>query len=240
MHSLVNARESIGYMEKSGANLSQSLKRLSTGIKVDAKDAGGLAVSTKMDSVITRTRTLGENVQNGMSFLESQDAAQSKLGAILTRMSELRVRYDDPTMNTSDGANLNREFKELQDDVRTLAQKKFNGISLFSSGSDADSKLVIGANSANPSNVREVTRNQFFNSLLDTQSSGGPQAGSKPAFAKFGSFTDRAVNATGGTASGGKVNGLQGSVPGSPIPINWARGSATIPAVNGVATGTHD
>jgi flagellin-like hook-associated protein FlgL len=213
MHSLVNARESIGYMEKSGANLSQSLKRLSTGIKVDATDAGGLAVSTKMDSVITRTRTLGENVQNGMSFLESQDAAQSKLGAILTRMSELRVRYDDPTMNTSDGANLNREFKELQDDVRTLAQKKFNGISLFSSGSDADSKLVIGANSANPSNIREVTRNQFFNSLLDTQSSGGPVGGLLPVPAKRGSFLPRNVNATGGTASvpGGVVNGLQGS-----------------------------
>ena len=124
MHSLVSARQSIGYMEKSGANLSQSLKRLSTGIKVDATDAGGLAVSTKMDSVITRTRTLGENVQNGMSFLESQDAAQSKLGAILTRMSELRVRYDDPTINTSDGANLNREFKELQDDVRDLGPEK--------------------------------------------------------------------------------------------------------------------
>ena len=71
MHSLENARQTIGYMESSGANLSQSLKRLSSGIKVDANDAGGLAVSTKMDSFITRTRTLGANVQNGMSFLES-------------------------------------------------------------------------------------------------------------------------------------------------------------------------
>jgi flagellin-like hook-associated protein FlgL len=228
MHSLVSARESIGYMEKSGANLSQSLKRLSTGIKVDAKDAGGLAVSTKMDSVITRTRTLSANVQNGMSFLESQDAAQSKLGAILTRMSELRVRYDDPTTNTSDGANLNREFKELQDDVRALAQKKFNGISLFSSGSDADSKLAIGANSANPSNIRDITRNQFFNSLLQTHSSGGPRAGSKNAFAKFGSFTDRTVDAIGGKAS------LTGDVV-----VNGVRGSANIPPVKGIATGTH-
>ena len=236
MHSLVSARQSIGYMEKSGANLSQSLKRLSTGIKVDATDAGGLAVSTKMDSVITRTRTLGENVQNGMSFLESQDAAQSKLGAILTRMSELRVRYDDPTINTSDGANLNREFKELQDDVRTLAQKKFNGISLFSSGSDADSKLVIGANSANPSNVREVTRNQFFNSLLDTQSSGGPVGGLATRQVNFGSFTDRPVPATGGTVADFTVKGLQGTAIVSTFtPIGGTVADFTVNGLQGTA-----
>ena len=34
MHSFVDARQSVGYLESTGANLSQSLKRLSTGIKL--------------------------------------------------------------------------------------------------------------------------------------------------------------------------------------------------------------
>ena len=101
MHSFVDARQSVGYLESTGANLSQSLKRLSTGIKIEgAGDAGRLAVSAKLDSAIGRSLALGANIQNGLSFLEAQDAAQNRLGEIITRMAELRQRFDDTIRNS--------------------------------------------------------------------------------------------------------------------------------------------
>ena len=127
-----------------GANLSQSLKRLSTGIKIEgAGDPGRLSVSGKLDSAIGRSLALGANVQNALSFLEAQDAAQNRLGEIITRMAELRQRFDDTIRNSQDGTVYNREFKELKEEVKSIANKKFNGISLFSNENDDKSQLVV-------------------------------------------------------------------------------------------------
>ena len=127
MHSFSAARESISHMETTEAKLSKSLGRLSSGLKLKIdEDAGGLAVSSKLDSTISRSAAIAKNLQNGLSFLESQDAAQSRLGAIITRMTELRHRYDDLTLNAGDKHSLNREFKELKEEILEALIIKFS------------------------------------------------------------------------------------------------------------------
>ena len=66
----------------------------------------------------------------GSLFLEAQDAAQSKLGDILTRISELLRTLDDPATNQGDANNYNREFHDLKDEIRAISKKKFNGVFL--------------------------------------------------------------------------------------------------------------
>ena len=236
MHSFVDARQSVGYLESSGANLSQSLKRLSTGIKVEgAGDAGGLAVSSKLDSAIARSLALGANVQNGMSFLEAQDAAQTRLGGILTRMSELRQRYDDPIRNLGDGAKLNREFKHLQEEIRSLGQKKFNGISLFSNGSHQDSKLVIETDGVSRPISGEITRNIFFESILANQNTGGAIGASVTTQGALGSFGATGITPAGGATADQTVNGASGTTPNQTV--NATSGTTPDQTVNG-ASGT--
>ena len=214
MHSFSAARESISHMDTTGANLSKSLGRLSSGLKAKMdEDAGGLAVSSKMDTVISRSAVIAQNVQNGLSFLESQDAAQVRLGKIITRMSELRHRYDDLTLNIGDKHSLNREFRELKDEIKSIAQTKFNGISLFSNEAGNQSKLAIKTSADARSTLRQISRNLFFNSILDTNSTAGPIGANLTVQGSKGSFAGTIVTPTGGTTPNQIVNGAAGSTP---------------------------
>jgi len=214
MHSFSTARESISHMETTGANLSKSLGRLSSGLKLKIdEDAGGLAVSSKLDSTISRSAAIAKNLQNGLSFLESQDAAQSRLGAIITRMSELRHRYDDLTLNSGDKNNLNREFKELKDEINSIARGKFNGVSLFSNQSDTQSKLVVNTASGSRPTLGEISRNLFFNSILDTSATVGPIGANLTVQGSNGSFPDVPLTPTGGSTPNSPIQGQQGITP---------------------------
>ena len=231
MHSFVDARQSVGYLESTGANLSQSLKRLSTGIKIEGVgDAGRLAVSSKLDSAIGRSLALGANVQNGLSFLEAQDAAQNRLGEIITRMAELRQRFDDTIRNSQDGTVYNREFKELKEEVKSIANKKFNGISLFSNENDDKSKLIVNTSEDGKNSSSSITRNLFYNSILETKSSGGPIGATRVTQGAFGSFSST-ITPTGGTTPDQTVNGAGGST--SVQPLKGLQGTTTVQTVNG-------
>ncbi len=113
--------------------LRKSLTRLSSGTRIvqPIDDAGGLAVSMKLESSIVRLSGAQKNVQNATSFLEVQDGVLSSAGKILNRMIELKGLSDDVMKNSSDTENYNREFKDLQMQVYDMAALKFNGVSLF-------------------------------------------------------------------------------------------------------------
>lgn len=237
MHSFSAARQTIGNMEVTGANLSKSLGRLSSGLKLKIdEDAGGLAVSSKMDSVISRSAAIAKNVQNGLSFLESQDAAQSRLGSIITRMSELRLRFDDPTYNTGDGNNLNREFKELKEEIKSIAQGKFNGISLFSYESDTQSKLIVNTAADGRSTLSDLSRSLFYNSILDTNSTAGPIGANLTVQGTNGFFAGTNVIPTGGNTPNQTVNGAAGTT--APEIFKGVQGSTPSQTVNGGVPGS--
>ena len=232
VHSYSVARQSIGYLEHAGANLAKSLGRLSSGtkIKTSEDDAGGLAVSSKINSAISRSLALGENVQNGLSFLETQDAAQNRLGEIITRMAELRQRFDDTIRNSQDGTVYNREFKELKEEVKSIANKKFNGISLFSNENDTKSKLIVNTAEDGKNSSSAITRNLFFKSILETKSTGGPVGATRTTQGAFGSFSGT-ITPTGGATPDQTVNGAGGSTPAQLL--KGLQGTTTVQTVNG-------
>jgi len=117
--------------------LQKSLQRLSSGSRIvsPADDAGGLAVSMKMQAAIKRTDAVNTNVANSVSFLQTQDGGMATASKILDRISELRTLYDDPTKNTNDKSNYNTEFQALTAQLSDIAAEKFNDVSLFGGGS---------------------------------------------------------------------------------------------------------
>ncbi len=120
-------------LSKNQSALQKSINRLSSGTRIvqPIDDAGGLAVSMKLESSIVRLSGAQKNVQNATSFLEVQDGILSSAGKILNRMIELKGLSDDVMKNSSDTENYNREFKDLQMQVYDMAALKFNGVSLF-------------------------------------------------------------------------------------------------------------
>ncbi len=123
------------HLSKNQSALQKSLTRLSSGSRIvqPVDDAGGLAVSMKMESAIVRLAGAQKNVQNATSFLEVQDGILQAAGKIVNRMIELKGLSDDVMKNASDIENYNREFKDLQMQIYDMANLKFNGVSMFAS-----------------------------------------------------------------------------------------------------------
>lgn len=114
-------------------NLQKSMNRLASGSRINSSfdDAGGLAVSLKLAASIRRTQSTQANVNNTISFLQTQDGVLKAAEKVVSRMSELAVLARDVTKNSSDVGAYNTEFQSLQGQLSALSSEKFNGMSLF-------------------------------------------------------------------------------------------------------------
>jgi flagellin len=119
--------------------LSRSLARLSTGSKIVSPedDVAGLAVSMRFDAQINRIGAVTNNVNNAVSFSQTQDGYLKKVAKALDRMSELSVLAQDVTKSSTDLGLYQKEFQTLGDYINDLATKDFNGLSLFDGSSAA-------------------------------------------------------------------------------------------------------
>ena len=124
------------YLAQKKALLQKSFDRLASGKKLSSPvdDPGGLAVSMKLGAAVNRIQGAQNNVQNAISFLEVQDGMLDTVGKIVDRMSELKgLGSADPMKSDADIASYNNEFKDLQAQLHSISQQKFNGVSLFAS-----------------------------------------------------------------------------------------------------------
>jgi flagellin len=122
-------------LQTTQARLAKSLGRLSSGSKLTSPgdDAGGLAVSTRLDAQIKRTDAATNNIGNAVSFTQTQDGYLQNISKALNRMSELSMLAQDVTKTDGDRTNYNAEFTQLISYITTASSKDFNGVSLFSS-----------------------------------------------------------------------------------------------------------
>ena len=121
------------YLAANHANLQKSLDRLSSGRRITqpADDAGGLAVSMKLEHTGKVLRATTNNLANAVSLLQTQDGVLKSIGDIVSRMGELRAMHADVTKNSTDKENYNSEFRDLAGQIGQLRTTKFNGKTLF-------------------------------------------------------------------------------------------------------------
>jgi len=121
-------------LQSSQASLDKSLARLSSGSKITSAsdDAGGLAVSMKMDAQIERFKAAKANVGNAISFTQAQDGYLKNIGSALDRMGELALLAKDGTKTDADRALYDLEYQQLSSTITDSAAKTWNGINLFS------------------------------------------------------------------------------------------------------------
>jgi flagellin len=126
------------HLGRNSANLQKSMQRLASGSRINrpSDDAGGLAVSMKLKASINRLAGAEKNIQNGISFLEVQDGIMESIGTIVDRMSELKGLSRDVMKNENDQKTYNREFKDLQVQLKDMISGTFNGVSLFARYAD--------------------------------------------------------------------------------------------------------
>jgi flagellin len=149
-------------LSSTNVNLQRSLNRLSSGSRINSSfdDAGGLAVSMKISASIRRTEATLANVNNSVAFLQTQDGVLKNADKVLNRMSELAMLATDVTKSTADLSLYNTELTQLKDQLELMLSEKFNGISLFQSGSNAT--FDTGTSAANLTVVTSHDGDQSF------------------------------------------------------------------------------
>ena len=129
----LSAQNAATLLMQSQSNLSASLERLSSGSKITspADDSAGLAVSMKLTAQMSRINAAQNNVNNAISFSQTQDGYIQQVNSAFSRMSELSVLAQDVTKTTSDRALYQQEFTALGNYINNVSTKDFNGVSLF-------------------------------------------------------------------------------------------------------------
>jgi flagellin len=165
INSNISASIAANNLAYSTSQLQSSLTKLSTGSKLtsSASDAGGLAVSMKLSATVNRDGDLQNNISDATSLLQTQDGALQVAGSILDRVSQLETLYQDPTKNTSDLANYDSEFTQLQAELTTLTNQSFNGVDLFSS-TTGTSLSVYTTDDLSTSNVIAISQQDLGSS----------------------------------------------------------------------------
>jgi flagellin len=137
------------HLGRNSTELQRSMQKLASGTRITrpSDDAGGLAVSMKLSAAINRLSGAEKNIQNGISYLEVQDGILESIGTIVDRMSELKGLSRDVMKNENDQKTYNREFKDLQIQLKDMISGTFNGVSLFARY--ADDNTGGGISSAN-------------------------------------------------------------------------------------------
>ena len=116
-------------LENIVAKLSSGKKNLRVG-----EDSGSHSQGTKLSSKNVRDIANVQNLQNFLSFTQSQDGVLQQVGKILHRMDELATRALDITATDGDRENYNKEFMELTDQLSKFSREKFGDINLFGGG----------------------------------------------------------------------------------------------------------
>jgi flagellin len=133
------------------AKAAKSMEKLSSGYRINraADDAAGLAISEKMRSQIGGLDQAQRNAQDGVSLVQTAEGALNEVHSMLQRVRDLKVQYDNGTLDTSDKTAIVAEVKQLASEITDIRTKtSFNGIKLLdgSGGSAGSISFQVGAN----------------------------------------------------------------------------------------------
>jgi flagellin len=151
--------------------LAQSMQRLSSGYRINkaADDAAGLAISQRLSAQVSGLAQAQRNAQDAQSLVQTADGAMSEVQAMLQRVRDLAVQFNNGTLATADAAAITAEVVQLCAEIdRIGSQTTFNGIALLT-GSGAIN-FQVGSNDGQTLSVNAI---QLFGSGASAQVSAG-------------------------------------------------------------------
>ena len=110
--------------------LTQSLQRLSSGLKVSSakQNPSGYAMSKRMNMQIEGLSTATQSANDGISIIETVDGALSEVHEMLQRLNELCVKAANGTMTDDDRSIIQSEVDQLKEEItRASKTTEFNG-----------------------------------------------------------------------------------------------------------------
>jgi len=138
-------------LSSTAAKAAKSMEKLSSGYRINraADDAAGLAISEKMRGQIGGLAQAQRNAQDGVSLVQTAEGALNEVHSMLQRVRDLKVQYENGTLDTDDKTAIVAEVKQLASEITEISTKtEFNGINLLdgTGGSAGVISFQVGAN----------------------------------------------------------------------------------------------
>ena len=139
---MTNPTALVGQSASNRANnsLSKTIGQLSTGLRINssADDASGLAVADKLAGQISGLAVASRNAQDGLSYLQTAEAAMGTMTSMVQRIRELAVQAGDPAYTTNDRVVLQTEVDQLIEEIdRVSTSAEFNTKKLLNGDASA-------------------------------------------------------------------------------------------------------
>ncbi len=142
-------------LSKSGAALSQSMERLSSGMRINGAkdDAAGMQIAQRLSSQINGLGVAQRNANDGISMVQTAEGALQSSTDILQRMRDLSLQSANGSNSKADRESLQKEVTALQAELTRIAdtttfggQKLLNGdygTQQFQVGSDSNQTIGV-------------------------------------------------------------------------------------------------
>ncbi|MFA7148229.1 MAG: hypothetical protein WC109_05330, partial [Syntrophomonadaceae bacterium] len=139
------------------------LGKISSGMRINraADDAAGLAISEKMRGQIRGLSQAVQNVQDGISLIQTAEGALNQSHAVLQRMRELAVKAASDNLTSGDRQEIQKEIDQCKEQLDHIAlNTEFNGKKLLDGtasvlASASDRRVQVNVNGS------LLSRNQF-------------------------------------------------------------------------------
>jgi len=138
--------------------LSQSMERLSSGYRINsaADDPAGLAISEGLQAQIGGLQQAQRNAQDAVNLVQTGEGAMNEVQAMLLRLRDLAVQYNNGTLSSTDQAAITAEVAQLCAEISQIgAQTQFNGIALLTG--TATLSFQVGADDGETISTSAVT-----------------------------------------------------------------------------------
>lgn len=135
----INSMYTQGALVKTNRDLSKSLEKLSTGLRINraSDDAAGLAISENLRAQVRGAAQAQRNALDGTALLQIAEGATNEISEILQRMRELAIQAANDTLTSTERNYANQEFDALRKEIdRISAVTNYNGMELISSGAN--------------------------------------------------------------------------------------------------------
>lgn len=131
----------------SNRNMEASMQRLSTGKRINSAsdDAAGVAIASRLSSVIRGTDQSIRNPMDARSLIDTAEGAHKEIENILQRMREVAVQAVNDTNNALDRSNLQAEMDALFTEIDRIAgTTTWAGSKLINDSNGTDFSFQVG------------------------------------------------------------------------------------------------
>ena len=162
--------------------LSQSMKRLSSGYKINSAEdnPAGMAISNKMKAQISALDQAKSNSSDAQNVMQIADGALGEVTSILQRIRELAVQGASDTYTESDKEALQSEIDELTKEVDRISSD--TRVYIREVAEDGSTTQVNGDISR--MNISDTVASDKYNITVEklaTQATGSINSSTKPA-----------------------------------------------------------